>query len=216
MASHHDNFYCDRTWFDELGAWLMRSVQRWRPRHPARLWAAGFAAFAALCVAWAAALVTQSVLAQLPRNEAIAQWLAAVLLLIAARHFLTVTGLSAASAIDEWRRIKALTPRQPSVEVAAHLACAAPVKTPDTLEHNSGDDPQRFFRAVKAAGINVRIACALYTAGFRTAEQVCAAADSALLTAPGIGPATVRKLRAQFGWPDAPADAGFGNQSNAA
>jgi hypothetical protein len=216
MNSHDDDFYHDHTWFDELGTWLVKFAQRWRPRHPARLWSAGFAAFAALCVVWAAALATQCVLMELPRNESIAQWLAALLLLIAARHFLAVTGLSAASAIDERRRIKGVTMRQPSAEASAHIPCAAPVNTPSTVEHSSGDDLQRFFRAVKAAGINVRIAYALYAAGFRTAEQVRAAEDSALLVAPGIGPATLRKLRAQFGRPDMPVGTGLGVQSNAA
>jgi len=214
VDSHDDNFYHDRTWFDELGAWLVKHAQRWRPRHPARLWSAGFAAFAALCVVWAAALATQSVLMELPRNESIAQWLAAALLLVAARHFLAVTGLSAAAAIDERRRIKGVASRQPSAEEPARLRCAAPVSSSSAA--SSGDDPQRFFRAVKAAGINVRMAYALYAAGFRTAEQVRVAEDNALLAAPGIGPATLRKLRAQFGRPDALVGTGSGAQSNAA
>jgi hypothetical protein len=216
MDSRDDNFYHDRTWFDELGAWLVKYAQRWRPRHPARLWSAGFAAFAALCVVWAAVLATQSVLVDQPRNESMAQWLAAVLLLVAARHFLAVTGLSAAAAIDDRWRLKGTAMRRPSIEASARLPGAAPINAPHTAEYGSGDDPQRFFRAVKAAGINVRIAYALYAAGFRTAEQVRVAEDGALLAASGIGPATLRKLRAQFGRPDAPVGTGFGAQSNAA
>jgi hypothetical protein len=216
VDSHDDNFYHDRTWFDELGAWLVRYAQRWCPRHPARLWSAGFAAFAALCVVWAAALATQCVLMDLPRNESIAQWLAAVLLLVAARHFLAVTSLSAAAAIDERRRIKGAPSRQPSAKAPTPLHCAALVGTSGATAHSSDDDPQRFFRAVKATGINVRIAYALYAAGFRTAEQVRVAEDNALLAAPGIGPATLRKLRTQFGRPDAPVGMGSGAQSNAA
>ena len=208
MDFHHDDYlYQDRTWFDALGAWLGQHAQRWRPRHPARLWSLGFALFAALCVAWAAALATQCVLADdLPRNLCIAQWLAAALLLVAARHFLAVTGMSAAGAIDERQRIKCAVMREGSADAPAVVSmdsvdapCASPAKLP---AQGVGEDPQRFFRAVKAAGINVRIAHALYAAGFRTAEQVRMADDQALLAAPGIGPATLRKLRAQFGQPD--------------
>ena len=207
MDFHHDDYlYQDRTWFDALGAWLGQHAQRWRPRHPARLWSLGFALFAALCVAWAAALATQCVLTDLPRNLCIAQWLAAALLLVAARHFLAVTGMSAANAIDDRLRIKCTVTRERFAD-ASDVVSMDSVDTPSTSlaktpAQGVGEDPQRFFRAVKAAGINVRIAHALYAAGFRTAEQVRMADDQALLAAPGIGPATLRKLRAQFGQPD--------------
>ena len=58
--------------------------------------------------------------------------------------------------------------------------------------------PQDFLRMVKEAGVNVRIAKALYTAGIRTPEAVCRQSDEALLAIPGVGPATLRKLRQTF------------------
>ena len=204
MDFHHDDWYHDRTWFDALGDWLAQHAQRWRPRQPARLWSVGFALFAALCVAWAAALATQCVLTELPPNMCLAQWCAAALLLVAARHFLAVTGMSAASTIDEEQRIKTGVARARSAESPMRAANMAPANASSGSqakepEQGVGEVPQQFFRAVKAAGINVRIAYALYAAGFRTAEQVRIAEDKALLAAPGIGPVTLRKLRAQFG-----------------
>ncbi|MBI5042104.1 MAG: hypothetical protein HZB57_13160 [Gammaproteobacteria bacterium] len=203
MQFHHDDVYQDRTWFDVLGVWLAQQVRRWLPRRPARLWSTGFAVFAALCVAWAAGLATQCVLVELPANVCLAQWLAAGLLLVAARHFLRATGLSAASAIEPRQRIQRRAESMGSkrAEGAVPARSSAPA-TPSTPSPSTGEDPRQFFRAVKAAGINLRIAQALYAAGFRTAEQVRIAADAALLATPGIGPATVRKLRSQFGQPD--------------
>ncbi len=58
---------------------------------------------------------------------------------------------------------------------------------------------QAFFAGVRAAGINVAIAKALFAAGIRSPQQLCAARDSELVAIRGVGPATVRKLRAQFG-----------------
>ena len=73
-------------------------------------------------------------------------------------------------------------------------------------------DPKHFFRAVKDAGINVRIARTLYNAGFRSGDQVRDCNDQRLLAIDGIGHATLRKLRLQFGLPgDVPKP-----QSNAA
>jgi len=59
----------------------------------------------------------------------------------------------------------------------------------------------------------VRMAYALYAAGFRTAEQVRVAEDNALLAAPGIGPATLRQVTRPVRSPDAPVGTGSGAQS---
>ncbi len=212
MQYPHDDLYHDRTWFDGLGDWLSKRIRHACPRHPARLWSAGFAAFAALCVAWSAALATQCVLVEMPRNEMYAHWLAAALLLVAARHFLAVTGMSAANSIPAQLRIKSA----PADAAAATHAEPAASKAQAPVRRGTDEDPQQFFRAVKLAGINVRIAYALHAAGFRSADQVRAADDAALLAAPGVGPATLRKLRAQFGRPGAVSEAEPRAHSNVA
>lgn len=224
MRFSHDDLYHDRTWFDELGERLVQQCQRCLPRNRAQLWTSGFALFAGLCVAWAAGLATQCVLFDLAPNQCLAQSLAAGLLLIAARHFLAVTGMSATGAMPRHKLIRR-TPPQPQPEMSparparTQMPSTAPV---ENRSHVSGSvsrpesprsaDPKAFFRAVKAAGINVRIARALYSAGFRTAEQVRACEDARLLAIPGIGRATLRKLRVQFGLQQSDADP----QSNAA
>ncbi|TCK17247.1 helix-hairpin-helix protein [Thiogranum longum] len=89
---------------------------------------------------------------------------------------------------------------------------AQPTKTPQGVRRSSaraaakpvlklvpgGDDVQVFFAGVRAAGVNVAIARALFSAGVRTPKQLCAASDEYLLTIRGVGSATVRKLRRHF------------------
>ncbi len=60
------------------------------------------------------------------------------------------------------------------------------------------DEVQAFFAGVRAAGVNVAIARALFSAGVRTPQQLCATSDRRLLMIHGVGSATVRKLRRQF------------------
>lgn len=206
MHFSHDELYQDRTWFDELGARLMRQCKRCLPHNRAQLWTSGFALFAALCVAWAAGLATHCVLFDLAPNQCLAQLLAAGLLLVAARHFLAVTGLSAAGALPRRKLVYRTQPAphraasRQSLSAAAEGRMGASVPVPPP-ESRSAVDPKQFFRAVKDAGINVRIARALYAAGFRSGEQVRACDDARLLAIPGIGQATLRKLRLQFGLP---------------
>ena len=57
---------------------------------------------------------------------------------------------------------------------------------------------QEFFTGVRAAGVNVAIAKALFAAGVRTAQHLDHTEDSDLYGIRGVGPATVRKLRAHF------------------
>ena len=57
---------------------------------------------------------------------------------------------------------------------------------------------QEFFTGVRAAGVNVAIAKALFAAGVRSVQLLSRADDSYLYGIHGVGPATVRKLRAHF------------------
>lgn len=204
MLYRHDDLYQDPTWFDALGAWCLARWQRCLPSQRARLWSTGFALFAALCVAWAAGLATHCVIHDLPWNQCAAQLLAALLLLASAQHFLAATGLSARAALP--RRKLVTRTEAPAVAKTAPPATAKPHPTPAAQvapPRDAETDARQFFSAVKAAGINVRIARTLYAAGFRSAEQVRATEDARLLAIPGIGQATLRKLRLRFGLPRA-------------
>lgn len=219
MQFRPDDLYYDRTWFDALGELLVQRGRRLLPRQRARLWTGGFALFAALCVAWAAGLATQAVLFEAAWNQRAAELLAAGLLLAAARHFLTVTGLSA-------RPHRKLITRTAPVSAPARAATPEPAarhtdrrtRAETAAAGNPAGNPdgnrsaQVFFRAVREAGINVRIARSLYGAGFRSAAQVRACSDAQLLATPGVGQATLRKLRIKFGLPQTIEQA----QSNAA
>ncbi|MGA7799679.1 MAG: hypothetical protein WCC36_02620, partial [Gammaproteobacteria bacterium] len=57
------------------------------------------------------------------------------------------------------------------------------------------EDPQAFLARLRAAGLNVRVARAVYLAGLRSEQQLRDADDDALLAIAGVGPATVTKLR---------------------
>ncbi len=220
MRQRYEDLYHDRTWFDELGERVMQPILSLMPRNQAQFWTLGFTLIAGACIAWSAGLAAHTVVFELPPNKALAQWLAAAMLLVAARHFMSVIGQTATSALPRHtlirrssavRRVSA-APIQQRAEVktpAAEIAPSTPV-TPSPAPVSTAaatpapaENPQEFFRAVKAAGINVGIARSLYAAGFRSADQVRASDDASLLAAPGVGRATLRKLRVKFGLPKA-------------
>lgn len=210
MHLPHDDMYYDRTWFDELGAWLLQICRRYLPRSRGQLWPTGFSLFAALCVAWAAGLATHCVVSDVTPNECLAHMLAAMLLLAAARHFLAATGMSAASALPRSKLISR-TDVAPQLTISAQVHTKAVVIPPSVPVQSSrqsshgkpqpATDARQFFHDVKKAGINVRIARTLYSAGFRSGDQVRDCVDARLLAIDGIGTATLRKLRLQFGLP---------------
>lgn len=208
MRISPDDMYYDRTWFDELGAWLLQVCRRYLPcRREQQLWTTGFTLFAGLCVAWAAGLATHCMLFEVAPNECLAQMLAALLLLVAARHFLTVTGMCAASALPHRKLIRRTNTGKPVTDpmpvhakTTVSSRSSVPQSAPQQRPSTAGDS-RRFFQAIKQAGINVQIARTLYTAGFRSGDQVRDCDDARLLAIPGIGQATLRKLRVQFGLP---------------
>ena len=55
-----------------------------------------------------------------------------------------------------------------------------------------------FLTEVRRAGVNVRIARSLYAAGVRSLDDLRRASDAELLAIRGVGPATVRRLRAHL------------------
>lgn len=211
MQLPHDDIYYDRTWFDELGAWFLQTGRRYMPRSRGQLWSTGFSLFAALCVAWAAGLATHCAVFDVTPNECLAQMLAAVLLLAAAQHFLMATGMSATSSLLRHKLIcRTDVASQPADKTQVQTkAVALPPSVPAQSSHQNfnsksqpASDPKQFFHAVKNAGINVRIARTLYSAGFRSGDQVRDCEDARLLAIDGIGQATLRKLRLQFGLPN--------------
>jgi hypothetical protein len=120
-------------------------------------------------------------------QQALQSWPAGTLMPSRLRHLVRLCGWEVpASALP----VKHSHPRQSRVVKKADHC-----KVPSTP---SRKDVLAFFAGVRAAGVNVTIARALFSAGVRTPRQLCAASDERLLEIRGVGPATVRKLRVHF------------------
>ncbi len=99
---------------------------------------------------------------------------------------LGLAGGAALAAAAAWRR--AFAPRAP-----------AGVRLPEAAGRRArpggGPDP-RWLACLQLAGVRPGTATALHRAGFRTLEALARADDAALLAVRGVGPATLRRLRA--------------------
>jgi len=97
-------------------------------------------------------------------------------------------GLRGLARFTGWRK-----PQQAALSGVSNAAPRTPVNlAADRLA------VQEFFTGVRAAGVNVAIAKALFAAGVRSAQHLSRTDDSDLYGIRGVGPATVRKLRAHF------------------
>lgn len=200
-----NDFYADPTIFDLLG----ERVAVWWCVHASRLgpygWFAGFAALGLLCVLIAAGVVVTTLAGV---GEFSALWNQSL-----ARGITVVTALAAAQllfcqALGAWPRDVALpTALRLLGAGAGWRACR---RRPSPRGQTQAAQPRRdrrapdrasvqeFFTAVRAAGVNVAIARALFAAGIRSPRQLLNASDAQLHAIRGVGPATVSKLRAYF------------------
>lgn len=199
-------FYADPTVFDQwqnsTGHWFGSGLAKLSPFS----WALGFCGLAAVFLFVAIGVFIAS-LQQSGQGDTLVLWnqvLAQGLTIIIA---LTASNGLFKQAMQAW-------PRHISVSDALRGLAGFPgVRNPQPAELNSvADAPskttvdlaadrravQEFFTGVRAAGVNVAIAKALFKAGVRTAEHLNNTEDSALCSICGVGPATVRKLRGYF------------------
>lgn len=202
-----DDFYADPTvfdhWHSHTSSWLGVWIEKLRPY----FWSMGFSALAASC-----ALIVLGISAYLLTSNwnaaAVSDWnsLSAQLLTLLLASIATYQLLK--QVVSAWPENQML-PR-PVWWLAAWLdGCPEVATTPELgVVPNRADDTQaqidtraqrEFFIGVRKAGINLNIAKALFTAGVRSTQQVCLAKNRDLLKIHGVGPATVRKLRSQFG-----------------
>ncbi len=184
--SDHTRLYLETTLFDRLLQRLRRGLARCLPRDPLQRWCRLFQGLAGGCLAAAAGLGSGIWLdAALPRR--LADLGMALLLLAAAGFFLRVA---------QGIRPSVRPQRRTSAESCAAGTPAGPGTAGGAPPSPSSREGLAFLRAIRAAGINVRIATALYRAGIRSMAQVRRLDDAALQSIPGVGPATVRRLRA--------------------
>ncbi len=163
------SLYRDATLFDRAAARLAAAVRARLPARSELRWALALAAGGLALLLLAA---FQLLAAWLGGPAAIAHLLAAVLLPWPAGRLLTAAERAARPCPPV--RPARPAPRRPRLAGTAFLA------------------------EVRRAGVNVRIARALYAAGVRSLGDLRRASDAELLAIRGVGQATVRRLRAHL------------------
>ncbi|MEJ2645607.1 MAG: helix-hairpin-helix domain-containing protein [Gammaproteobacteria bacterium] len=91
----------------------------------------------------------------------------------------------------------AQTPLPEARQSASERGRPEPAPDPAAVDKAASvsEDPQAFLGRLRSAGLNVKVAKAVYLAGLRSEQQLREANDEALLAITGVGPATVAKLR---------------------
>lgn len=205
MSDHE--FYAQPTVFDQwhasIGNWVCARLSGLCPYS----WVIGFSVLGSifLITAMSVLAVTLSSSADSATiiwNDSMAQGLTVLVGLTAAQTLFRQaldawpedTRLPAA-----WRRIARYVgwkpPRRRPVSKQTNVVVNLPRRAPDPADQQA---VQAFFSGVRAAGINVAIAKALFGAGIRSPRHLLNARDEQLFAIHGVGPATVRKLRSQF------------------
>jgi len=203
MVEHE--FYADPTvfdlWQDRAGGWF--SV--WADRVSPYAWCIGFFTVAITFVLVALGVFFTTLLnhvgADTPLywNQSLAQSVTICMALIAANYSLR-------QALRVWPEHVALPKRLQMLngvygrgfKEAERSVSSPQAAVPLAQIQVDAQAIQAFFAGVRAAGVNVAIAKALFDAGIRSARHLCSASDEQLLDIRGVGPATVRKLRACF------------------
>jgi len=204
MLEHE--FYADPTVFDQwqnnTGNWFGSGLEKLSPFS----WALGFCGLAAAFLLVAIGVFIVSLQHSGPGetavlwNQALAQGVTVIIAL-------TVSASLFKEAIKAWPRTIANSDGfRPLAGFAVWRKSQQAQLT--GISHDSPKSPlniaadrqavQEFFAGVRAAGVNVAIAKALFAAGVRSAQVLNRAEDSYLYGIHGVGPVTVRKLRAHF------------------
>lgn len=209
MSDHE--FYAEPTVFDHwqtrIGSWLCSRFSGLCPYG----WVIGFGVLGLvfLVIAMAAfALILNSSADSSPLvwNQSIAQTLIVLIGLTAAQMLFRQALVGWPSQIELpvfWRRMGCYIGSQQPIrqQSAKQTVATTELYRPNPVPKQSAEDRQAiqdFFAGVRAAGVNVAIAKALFGAGIRSPRQLLKARDRHLHAIHGVGPATVRKLRAQF------------------
>jgi len=204
----HD-FYADPTVFDQLkndvGNWFCARVGKLRPYG----WTISFCLLGLVFLSIATGvfifLLQQRLGGDTPAvlNQSLAQAVAMMIALLAAQvvfkqalsawptHIEMPVRLRFAAACLGFR-----TPEPPVRAVPEKTRESARTRPDAPLSEQQAI--QEFFAGVRAAGVSVTIAKSLFAAGMRSADRLHAARDGQLHRIRGVGPATVRKLRAHF------------------
>jgi hypothetical protein len=204
MLEHE--FYADPTVFDQwqnnTGNWFGSGLEKLSPFS----WALGFCGLAAAFLLVAMGVFIES-LQHSGLDETVVLWNQALAQGVTIVIALTASASLFKQAMQAWPRTVAISDgfrgltgfagwRKPQQAALTSVSNASP-KTPLNLAADR-QAVQEFFAGVRAAGVNVAIAKALFAAGVRSAQHLSRIDDSYLYSIHGVGPATVRKLRAHF------------------
>ncbi len=200
-----EEFYADPTvfdqWHSDARGWIIILLKKLSPF----FWALLFGSFATAFLLVAFAVFLDS-MQQASSGQTVVSWnralAAAVTLLIASS---ATIGLFR-QAVAVWPHLSGATDflgnaadsrRSSAAGRATPLSgsSAPPTAATDMVDRQA---IQEFFAGVREAGVNVAIAQALFAAGVRSVHQLARVEDSYLHGIRGVGPATVRKLRAHF------------------
>jgi hypothetical protein len=201
----HD-FYADPTVFDqwqnEAGNWLCARFRKLCPY----AWVIGFSVLGFLFLSVAAGVFIYSLQAATSAdltsvlNESLAQCVTLVMALIATQTLFKQALAAWPEHIELPARLRAIlgyVGLQKTVTMKPRKASGLAQKKAVAVK-SEREVLQDFFAGVRAAGVNVSIAKALFAAGVRSSHQLCQASDEQLHAIRGVGPATVRKLRLHF------------------
>jgi hypothetical protein len=205
MAKHE--FYADPTVFDQwhssTGNWLSRLTDRFCPF----AWGACFAAlgitFLSIAIGVASNSLHQSLVGVSPPDwsSSLAQTVTALIALFASQNLLVQAANAWPDHVDIPNGLRVLASlvgwRDNAKRQVAGVRSVARQRLQQVQPR--AEAVQQFFAGVRTAGVNVSIAKALFAAGVRCAEHLQVVDDLDLLQIRGVGPATVRKLRAHFG-----------------
>jgi hypothetical protein len=200
-------FYTDPTLFDRWLGRLGRGLQGVSGNVRPFVWSAAFALLGLVMLAIAALLL--GVLVHHASGAQSSSWAqppaqgvtVLVALLAAQRLFCQAFGAwPACRALPESvRRLALQLGGQPA---ARSLPCGQPGAVPPqpvAAGETVSADEETFIASLRSAGVNATIARTLFAAGIQSRQQLMHASDRQLVTIRGVGPATVRKLRAHFG-----------------
>lgn len=184
--------YRQATIFDQLWLVLARGLRRPDWLQGRRAWGWTFGILALLFGTIAAAFLLNA-LHPAGEGGAMASLGSALLSLGVFRHFARL-----ALPLLQVRSGRPVPLRKPA---PSPLSTQVPALAPEPARPAPGlsaAERRAYLADLKAAGVNVRIARALVGAGYRSHEAVRRARDAEILAIPGVGPATLRKIRARF------------------
>lgn len=187
--------YRQATIFDQLWLALARGLRRPAWLRGRRAWGWAFGGLALLFGVIGAAFLLGSLDAA-TRGDGLASLGSALLSMGVSWHF----NRSALPLLRIARRRRPAIPARSQAAISQPESDAAPSAAAIEIRPLPLSVAERrvYLAGLRAAGVNVCIARALVSAGYTDGHAVRRARDTEILAIPGVGPATLRKIRVCF------------------